>query len=165
MAALEAQAQTFGIVDRVMLTGVVEDVRPWIGSFDVLLMPSRSEGMPLTLGDDGACVSDRGHGGGGAGRRPARRPCWSRGAVWQSFAEAVALGDVVLRSGLVEEGRSHTGKGLCLGRDGEMTGEICEHLLPQKYRPFLRPGRRMMGVLHEACADRRAQHGGQPGRQ
>lgn len=47
--ALEAQAQALGIAERVVFSGVVEDVRPWIGSFDVLVMPSRSEGMPLTL--------------------------------------------------------------------------------------------------------------------
>ena len=43
--ALEARALSEGV----LFTGVVEDVRPWIAAFDVLAMPSRSEGMPLTL--------------------------------------------------------------------------------------------------------------------
>lgn len=46
---LESRANELGIADRVLFMGVVEDVRPWMAAFDVLAMPSISEGMPLTL--------------------------------------------------------------------------------------------------------------------
>ncbi len=46
---LEAQARFLRISDHVVFTGVVSDVRPWLAAFDVFVLPSHSEGMPLSL--------------------------------------------------------------------------------------------------------------------
>jgi glycosyltransferase involved in cell wall biosynthesis len=48
-AALETLARQLGIAQHVLFVGVVEDVRPWIASFDVFALPSRSEGMGRVL--------------------------------------------------------------------------------------------------------------------
>lgn len=47
--ALEQLAAELGISDRVQLPGWVDHPREWLPSFDVLAMPSRSEGFPLAM--------------------------------------------------------------------------------------------------------------------
>lgn len=46
---LEALADTLGVRDRVELPGWVDDPRSHLPGFDVLAMPSRSEGFPLAM--------------------------------------------------------------------------------------------------------------------
>ena len=46
---IESQAQRAGIHQRVLFAGIVEDVRPWLAAFDVFVLASRSEGMPVSL--------------------------------------------------------------------------------------------------------------------
>jgi glycosyltransferase involved in cell wall biosynthesis len=47
--ALEAEADALGIRDRIHLLGHRDDVNDWLGAMDVFTMPSRSEGLPLSL--------------------------------------------------------------------------------------------------------------------
>lgn len=47
--ALLAEAAALGIADRVHLLGYREDVQDWLTVMDVFTMPSRSEGLPLSL--------------------------------------------------------------------------------------------------------------------
>ena len=46
---LVAQAEALGIRKHVHLLGYRDDVKEWLGALDVFTMPSRSEGMPLSL--------------------------------------------------------------------------------------------------------------------
>ncbi len=46
---LETQAAVLGLGPRVQFTGLVADVRPWLGHVDVLVTPSRREGLPMVL--------------------------------------------------------------------------------------------------------------------
>ena len=46
---LERQAQDLRIADRVVFAGAVEDVRPWVGAFDLFVLTSRREGLPGAL--------------------------------------------------------------------------------------------------------------------
>jgi glycosyltransferase involved in cell wall biosynthesis len=48
-AALEAQAATLGIADRVRFAGHVADAPARLGDYDVLLMSSRYEGVPAVV--------------------------------------------------------------------------------------------------------------------
>ncbi|MBI2505132.1 MAG: glycosyltransferase family 4 protein [Candidatus Latescibacteria bacterium] len=48
-AELGAQAQALGLESRVHFAGNAEDVRPYLRAFDLLVMPSRREGMPQVL--------------------------------------------------------------------------------------------------------------------
>jgi glycosyltransferase involved in cell wall biosynthesis len=48
-ASLEAQARRLGVGARVRITGVPDDVSPWIAGADVLAVPSRNEGMGRVL--------------------------------------------------------------------------------------------------------------------
>jgi glycosyltransferase involved in cell wall biosynthesis len=48
-AALEKLADELGVSDRVSLPGWVDNPRAWLKDFDVVVMPSRSEGFPLTI--------------------------------------------------------------------------------------------------------------------
>ncbi len=47
-AGLEEQAQSLGLVEGVHFVGFQKDVGPWFNAFDVLLLPSRSEGTPVS---------------------------------------------------------------------------------------------------------------------
>jgi glycosyltransferase involved in cell wall biosynthesis len=53
--ALEAQARTLGIADRVRFLGLLDDVRPLLAACDVFCMPSRWEGFGLALAEAMAC--------------------------------------------------------------------------------------------------------------
>ena len=46
---LRMQAESLNIGGRVCFVGTVSDVRPWLAAFDVLVLPSRSEGMGRVL--------------------------------------------------------------------------------------------------------------------
>lgn len=46
---LEAQAEQLGVSERVTFTGWVPDSRAWIETYDMFVLPSRSEGLPLTV--------------------------------------------------------------------------------------------------------------------
>jgi glycosyltransferase involved in cell wall biosynthesis len=46
---LEELAASLGVSDRVTFTGWVKDSRAWIEAYDVFVLPSRSEGLPLTI--------------------------------------------------------------------------------------------------------------------
>jgi glycosyltransferase involved in cell wall biosynthesis len=46
---LEQLAAELGVADRVLMPGFVPDARTWMAMYDVFAIPSRSEGMPLTL--------------------------------------------------------------------------------------------------------------------
>jgi glycosyltransferase involved in cell wall biosynthesis len=46
---LVAEAEALGIGDRVHLVGYRDDVREWLSAMDVFTLPSRSEGLPLSL--------------------------------------------------------------------------------------------------------------------
>ncbi|MBT7859245.1 MAG: glycosyltransferase family 4 protein, partial [Gemmatimonadetes bacterium] len=46
---LERQAQDLRIAGRVVFAGAVEDVRPWVGAFDLFVLTSRREGLPGAL--------------------------------------------------------------------------------------------------------------------
>jgi glycosyltransferase involved in cell wall biosynthesis len=46
---LERLAAELGVADRVLMPGFVPDARTWMAMYDVFAIPSRSEGMPLTL--------------------------------------------------------------------------------------------------------------------
>jgi len=46
--ALEALARELGIADATRFVGFQDDVGPWFHSFDALLLPSRSEGTPVS---------------------------------------------------------------------------------------------------------------------
>lgn len=46
---LEQEAMSLGVVDRLHLVGFQEDARPWLNIMDCYVMPSESEGMPLSL--------------------------------------------------------------------------------------------------------------------
>ena len=46
---LGVRTQELGLAERVLFTGAVEDVRPWIRCFTVFMLPSYSEGFPITL--------------------------------------------------------------------------------------------------------------------
>lgn len=48
-AELEAHAERLGLADRVTFTGLREDVRPYLGAFDLFLSSSQFEGLPLAL--------------------------------------------------------------------------------------------------------------------
>lgn len=48
-AELEAEAGRLGIEERVRFVGNVADVRPWLRRFDVVVSPSRSEGLPTLV--------------------------------------------------------------------------------------------------------------------
>jgi glycosyltransferase involved in cell wall biosynthesis len=45
---LEEQARSLGLVEGVHFVGFQHDVGPWFHAFDVLLLPSRSEGTPVS---------------------------------------------------------------------------------------------------------------------
>lgn len=47
--SLEAQAGALGVADRVCLPGHVTDVRPWLSAFELMVVPSRSEGLPMVV--------------------------------------------------------------------------------------------------------------------
>jgi glycosyltransferase involved in cell wall biosynthesis len=47
--ALEALAADLGVADRLRILGWLEDGRRQLGGFDVFVLPSRSEGLPLAL--------------------------------------------------------------------------------------------------------------------
>ena len=47
--ALEARADRLGLADRVRFEGYVPSVAPYLAAADLLVMPSRTEGLPLTL--------------------------------------------------------------------------------------------------------------------
>lgn len=46
---LETQAQELGITDSVNFKGYVENAKQYLSSFDIFVLPSRSEAMPYTL--------------------------------------------------------------------------------------------------------------------
>ena len=46
---LQERARQLGIQDSVHFTGIVDDVRDWLANFDLLVMPSLSEGFPTVL--------------------------------------------------------------------------------------------------------------------
>ena len=46
---LQERARQLDIQESVRFTGIVDDVRPWLASFDLLAMPSLSEGFGVTL--------------------------------------------------------------------------------------------------------------------
>jgi glycosyltransferase involved in cell wall biosynthesis len=46
---LEARVHKLGLRGHVTFTGAQADVRPWIGSFDIAVLPSRREGLPNVL--------------------------------------------------------------------------------------------------------------------
>jgi glycosyltransferase involved in cell wall biosynthesis len=48
-AGLRAQASRLGVSGFVHFPGCVEDVRPWLAVFDLLVQPSRSEGLSLAV--------------------------------------------------------------------------------------------------------------------
>ncbi len=48
-AALEAQAGALGVADRVRFTGFQADPAPYLRAMDVFVMPSRSEGLSMSL--------------------------------------------------------------------------------------------------------------------
>jgi glycosyltransferase involved in cell wall biosynthesis len=54
-AALEAQAQTRGIRERVHFMGGQADVTPFLQTADVFVLPSRTEGLPVALLEAMAC--------------------------------------------------------------------------------------------------------------
>ena len=47
--AMERRVAALGLADRFLFTGLVEDVVPYMRSFDALLMTSRSEGLPNAI--------------------------------------------------------------------------------------------------------------------
>ena len=47
--SLQAQAGELGVADRVCLPGHVTDVRPWLSAFELMVVPSRSEGLPMVV--------------------------------------------------------------------------------------------------------------------
>ncbi len=53
--ALQAQVTRLGLEDRVQLVGAVDDGLPWIGSADLVVLPSRQEGLPGALVEALAC--------------------------------------------------------------------------------------------------------------
>lgn len=48
-AALEAQAEAAGVGDRVVFRGWLDDTQDFLGTIDVLVVPSRYEAMPLAV--------------------------------------------------------------------------------------------------------------------
>jgi glycosyltransferase involved in cell wall biosynthesis len=52
---LREQVRSSGLEHRVTFTGTVDDVRGWLWSGDVLVLPSRREGLPNTLLEAMAC--------------------------------------------------------------------------------------------------------------
>lgn len=46
---LQGRVDALGLTDRVRLVGFRDEVGPWIDAFDVAVLPSRSEGLPLAL--------------------------------------------------------------------------------------------------------------------
>ena len=46
---LQAQVEQLGLQHRVQFAGMVADVRPWLAGFDLFVVPSISEGIPLAL--------------------------------------------------------------------------------------------------------------------
>jgi glycosyltransferase involved in cell wall biosynthesis len=48
-AALEAQAARLGVSERMHVTGWTDRARDWLPTFDVFALPSRHEGMPLSI--------------------------------------------------------------------------------------------------------------------
>lgn len=46
---LEREADSLGVADRLHLVGFQENTRPWLNLMDCYVMPSESEGMPLSL--------------------------------------------------------------------------------------------------------------------
>ncbi len=48
-AILEREASSLGVADRLHLLGFQEQARPWLNIMDCYVMPSESEGMPLSL--------------------------------------------------------------------------------------------------------------------
>ena len=48
-AILEREADSLGVADRLHLPGFQEDARRWLNIMDCFVMPSESEGMPLSL--------------------------------------------------------------------------------------------------------------------
>ena len=46
---LEREALSLGVADRLHLVGFQENARPWLNLMDCYVMPSESEGMPLSL--------------------------------------------------------------------------------------------------------------------
>ena len=50
-AKLEARIVALGLGDHVTLAGHVADVRPWLARHDMLVMPSRFEGVPAVIGE------------------------------------------------------------------------------------------------------------------
>ena len=47
--AVERLAGELGVADRLRITGWTPDARAWLGGFDVFALPSRWEGMPLSI--------------------------------------------------------------------------------------------------------------------
>jgi glycosyltransferase involved in cell wall biosynthesis len=54
-AALRAQVKRLGLDDRVVFTGAVPDVRPYLYAADVFVLPSDREGLPNSLLEAMAC--------------------------------------------------------------------------------------------------------------
>ena len=54
-ASLEAQARALDVSDIVDFIGAVDDVRPWLQSANVFVLPSRSEGISIALLEAMAC--------------------------------------------------------------------------------------------------------------
>jgi glycosyltransferase involved in cell wall biosynthesis len=48
-AELAGLAERLGVSDRVLMPGWSADPRPWLPSFDVFVLPSRVEGLPLVI--------------------------------------------------------------------------------------------------------------------
>jgi glycosyltransferase involved in cell wall biosynthesis len=46
---LQAMARDLGVEDRVLMPGWLEDPRAWLPAFDVFVLPSRVEGLPLAI--------------------------------------------------------------------------------------------------------------------
>lgn len=132
--ALESLARGLRIAERVTFAGVVDNALPWIAAFDVFVLPSRSEGMGLTLIEAMAlgCPIVATEVGG------VREAVGDAGLLVASHDPeelAAAVGRVLTGSGLrrrlVEAGHSRS-RGFTLAEMAARTGELYESLLMRK---------------------------------
>jgi glycosyltransferase involved in cell wall biosynthesis len=139
-AGLEAAVAAAGLRDVVHFAGAVPDARPLVGAFDLVLGPSRAEGLPnsvleaaaagravaatraggtpeiLTDGETGLLVP--------AGDPPALRDALDRLAA-----------DADLRARLGAAARADVGRRFGIDRMVAETAELYEHLLAASGRP------------------------------